>query len=338
MHPSRLIPLVWGEHRWTAGSQFALETGLRVEFPHQTMNAPAAAFAPRVTGRYTAPGGHVTLSASAGRSYQYTQALAPAGPVVGPDLYFTDVWLLANDTTPAIRADIATVGGEVSFGSGWVGSATGYVRHSTGVATPDPSPGKLDNSRAPTRPIFVSATNQAHGVELGIRRIAGRLTTSLSYALAKSTMQASGWTFASPADRRHTIDATAMYRLGQAIRLGAAMTAGTGSPFTRFVLKDSVEINRQLADSIENPMAGRTPLYASLDFLLDWEGRLGRAQVGAFLQVRNVLNRTNAVTYAGSVTPCAPAPPGTLEGRPGVCDRFERGIPLLPLAGVRIAF
>src|SRR5205823_2070051 len=117
---------------------------------------------------------------------------------------------------------------------------------STGVAVPDPTPGKLDNSRAPTRPIFVSASNQARGVEVGVRRIAGRLTTSLSYALAKSTMQSAGWTFASPADRRHTVDATAMYRLGQAIRLGAAMTAATGSPFTRYILKDSTGLAQQI--------------------------------------------------------------------------------------------
>ena len=71
---------------------------------------------------------------------------------------------------------------------------------------------------------------------------------------------------------------------------------------------------------------------------MDWEGTLGQARVGAFLQVRNVLNPTNAVTYTGSFEPCSPAPPALIEARPGVCDRFARGVPLLPLAGVRIAF
>jgi hypothetical protein len=347
MNQDLIVPGLWGERRWFAGSVFALETGLRAEFPRKTLNAPSAAIAPRISARVTLPGGSTTLSAAAGRSWQYTQALAPAGPSVGPDLYLTDVWLLASDTIPAIRADIATLGGEVTLGAGWVASATGYMRHSTGIAVPEPEPGPLTDRR----PIFVSAVNDARGIEVGVRRIAGRFTASVSYANARSMMRARSlismteWIFPSPADRRHSVDATAMYRLVTGVRVGAAMTAGTGSPFSRFTLTPLCDAqagtcssDTLVADRIEQPMAGRTPAYAAVDFLLDWEGSLGRARIGAFLQVRNVLNRTNAVTYTGSFIPCTADPPNLLQAREGVCDRFDRGIPLLPLAGVRIAF
>jgi hypothetical protein len=252
------------------------------------------------------------------------------------------VWLLASDTVPAIRADIGTLGGEVSLGAGWVASATGYLRHGTGLAVPDPEPGQLTDRR----PIYVSAVNDARGIEMGVRRIAGRFTASFSYANARSILRVGRWSYPSPADRRHTVDATAMYRLSSAVRIGGAMTVGSGSPFSRFTLTPLCNPVTSIcsgdpiyADKIEEPMAGRTPPYASLDLLLDWEGTLGHAHLGAFLQVRNVMNRTNAVTYTGSFGSCTVAdPPTLLQARDQVCDRFDRGIPLLPLAGVRIAF
>src|SRR6185503_19631109 len=110
--------------------------------------------------------------AGVARSRQYTQALAPAGPSIGPDLYVTDVWLLAGDTIPAIRSDIATLGSEVFLGRGWIVSVTGYLRHATGVAVPDPEPGILNKFR----PILVPSINRARGLELGLRRIVGRTT------------------------------------------------------------------------------------------------------------------------------------------------------------------
>ncbi|MBI4500291.1 MAG: TonB-dependent receptor [Gemmatimonadetes bacterium] len=333
------VPAVWAEHRWIGAGHWALETGLRAEVPSRALHAPRLALAPRVSARYST--GRVSWSAAVGRSWQYTQALAPAGPSVGPDLYLTDVWLLSADTVPAIRADIATLGTEISLSSGWLASATAYVRRSTGVAVPDPEPGVLSRRR----PIFVTAWNQARGIEVGIRRVVGRTTASLSYTLSRSMLDAGGYRYPSPADRRHVIDATAMYRATPGFRVGGAMTIGTGAPFSRFILSrpacDTLlgcGADTLVAERIELPNGSRTAAYGSIDLLLDWEGMLGRARVGAFLQVRNVLNRSNAVTYTGSLEPCSPAPPTVVEARPGTCDQFDRGVPLLPLAGVRIAF
>jgi hypothetical protein len=122
------------------------------------------------------------------------------------------------------------------------------------------------------------------------------------------------------------------------------MTAGTGAPFSRFHLEPQCDADlgwctdTLYAGQIERPMDSRTPTYASLDLLVDWEGSLGRTRIGAFLQLRNILNRTNAVTYTGSLPCDAADPPTLIEARPGTCDRFDPGIPLLPLAGVRVAF
>ena len=46
------------------------------------------------------------------------------------------------------------------------------------------------------------------------------------------------------------------------------------------------------------------------------------------------------MTYTGSLTGCTATHPPTLVATetPGVCDRYNKGVPLLPLAGLRIAF
>jgi hypothetical protein len=91
--------------------------------------------------------------------------------------------------------------------------------------------------------------------------------------------------------------------------------------------------------TVEEPSAGRAPPYATVDLLADWTWSHRGWHLSALLQLRNALNWRNANTYAGSIAGCSlPAGPGTVIPRPGVCDRFDRGFPLLPLLGVRVAF
>jgi hypothetical protein len=336
----------WGERRFRMGALTALEVGVRAEVHRPVPNAAAVDLAPKAALR-VGPVGVLTLTAAAQRSWQYTQALAPAGPSVGPDLYLTDVWLLAGDTIPALRADVATAGVEVQLGGAWIASANVYRRRTTGMAVPEPGPGPLKD----TRPIFVTAVNDASGVELSVRRLAGRWTFSGAWSYGRSTLTAKSalfpiwYHYPSPADRRHVADVTAMLRLRGAFRLGAAATWASGAPFSRFLLGptpcasgDPCSGADSTALYIESPNAARAPSYAAVDLLADWSGRLGRIQVGAFVQLRNLLNRANAVTYTGSVSACTPDPPTLVAVGGGVCDRFGRGVPLLPLAGVRLVF
>lgn len=345
----RLTLALWGEGRWPVGRDAAVEAGLRAEFGALASGVPALALAPRVAARLRPGGGRVTWSAALARSWQYAQALAPAGPSVGPDLYLTDVWLLAGGAVPAVRADIATLGGEAWLGDGWIAVVQGYGRRSTGVAVPDPAPGPLDDQR----PLFVVGTNRARGLEVSLRRIVGRWTTSASYTLGASDLDARSVTdgrrywYPASADRRHAADLTVMARLGTGLRLGAAATVMSGAPFSRLLVGvapcDQAQGTCPPADTtaplILQPNAERAPAYASLDFLADWSGEWRRLRVGAFLQLRNALGSANAVTYEGSVDQCSVGqPPELLRAESGVCDRFRRGIGRLPLVGVRVEF
>ena len=338
----------WAERRLGLGRYVTVEAGLRLDAHAAVRNAGPIGIAPKMAIRVSPGALPLAFTAAAERSWQYTQALAPAGPSVGPDLYLTDVWLLASDTIPALRADIATGGVEVQLGDVWVASANAYLRHTTGMAVPEPGPGSLTASR----PILVGAVNDARGVELSVRRLAGRWTFSGSYSYglsmltAKSAMFPVWYHYPSPADRRHVVDLTGMVRVGPALRFGVAATWASGAPFSRFYLGPQTcaggaacPDTDSVALEIESPNAVRGPSYAALDMLVDWSRSVGKVQFGAFAQLRNVLNRANAVTYTGSVDRCGEPHPPTLVAVGGaVCDRFDRGVPLLPLAGVRVAF
>ena len=92
---------------------------------------------------------------------------------------------------------------------------------------------------------------------------------------------------------------------------------------------------------MQAPNALRAPDYRSLDAALQWSRSLGDVDVGAYLQLRNVLDRDNASTYSGSfvVLRDARGERRTAYRRSAHWyDRFEQGLPRVPLIGARIAF
>jgi hypothetical protein len=333
---------IWGERRWALG-HLTLDAGLRLELPGTVANAPRLAWAPRLSARY-ATGPSFALSAAFARVYQYTQTVAPAGPGVGPDLHLSDVWLMADDTVPALRSDLVTLGAEAWLGPGWLGTVTAYGRYVTGMAVPDPVPG----SQLVGRPPFVTATNRAAGLEVSLRRMIGRVTGSIGYSEGVSELAAGGWSYPASAERRRMLDLTTTVRLAPAWHAGGALTVASGAPFTRFLLRatrtgcDSLGACADsvvwVASEVEQPDANRAPAYVSLDLFAEWRHRFGSWTLGAFLQVRNALNRRNAVTYRGSYDACAQPSGNQRAAQPGVCDDFDRGLPLLPLVGVSVTF
>jgi hypothetical protein len=338
---------LWGESRLTLVRGVTAQAGARVETGPAVRNGGAVRLAPRFMARYRPVDGRLSLTAGWGRSFQYTQTIAPTGPRIGPDLHVTDVWLLAGDSVPALRSDIATVGAEYWIADGWLGGVNLYDRRTTGATEPDPTPGYL---LFPARPPFVVATNGARGIELSLRRLVGRLTASLAYSHVRSESRGGGFTYLAASERRHVFDGTVMVRVASRLALGGAVTAASGAPFTRFyarlyqqvpcdTLGPSCLVPGKVPESVEEPSAGRAPPYATIDLLAEWTWPHRGWDLSASLQLRNALNWRNASTYAGSIANCSlPAGPGTVIPRPGVCDRFDRGLPLLPLVGVRVAF
>jgi hypothetical protein len=337
---SRRYHAVWGEGRLRLLEGLEVQAGARVEEGDSIRNLGHRLLAPRFAARWSASP-DLAFSAGWGRSFQYTQAIGAAAGPLGPQLHLGHLWVLAGPGYPAIQADIMTAGTELWLTPAWLVGANVYYRESTGITDPDPTPGPLRPDRG-----HVETDASARGLELSARRLLGRWTGSLGYALARAETvvgipAGSGddpgleiLRYPGSADVRHSIDATSSYRLADAWRLGAAFSSASGVPFTRVIIDETGESEPRIAE----PGARRTPAYASLDLLLDYTGEVSGWRVNAYVQLLNALGRRNRVTYAGSF--CAPTAVGTTGcgENPVIRDRFRSGLPRLPLVGVRVAF
>jgi hypothetical protein len=330
---ARAYDALWGQARFEVLPGLDVETGLRVETGDSVRNGGTRLVSPRFSTRLAVTP-ELALSAGWGRSFQYTQAIGAAAGPLGPQLHLGHLWVLAGRGYPALRADVASVGSEYWLNGAWLFSAGLYHRSSTGITEPDPTPGEIRSDRS-----HVEAEATAYGLELSLRRLVGRWTGSLGYALARSDLRVDTLTYPSSADIRHSMDATGSYHLADDLRLSAAYSLASGVPFTRVVVDGT-------GAYLGEPGAERTPPYASLDLVLDYSTEVGGRPVGAYLQLLNALGRRNRVTYAGSIDRCDPAvrslastasAPDCSAG-PVIHDRFRSGLPRLPLVGFRIAF
>lgn len=83
----------------------------------------------------------------------------------------------------------------------------------------------------------------------------------------------------------------------------------------------------------------RAPGYASLDLLVDWTRSFRRWDIGAYLQLRNVLRGDNSILYTGSRRFCSDAYVAEeCIGNETILDYFDPGIPTIPLFGFRVRF
>jgi hypothetical protein len=232
---------------------------------------------------------------------------------------------------PAISSDIATAGVEAWLAPGRVFTLNVSARHAAGLAASDPRPGRIY-----TRPMFVHGENRAYGLELSARQITGTVTGAVSYTLSRSEMEASGLRYPASADRRHVLSTTTMLRLASSLRAGAAFTAATGVPFTRTAgTADECAVepgcDPQQLPWMGEPHALRAPTFASLDLLFDWSRQVGAVEIGVYAQLRNALGRENATVYTGDATGCTPVGCGD-----DLRSAYERGVPRLPIVGLRV--
>jgi hypothetical protein len=89
---------------------------------------------------------------------------------------------------------------------------------------------------------------------------------------------------------------------------------------------------------VEEPGGAAAPPYLSLDLFAEWSRNFRSAQIGVTVQIKNVLRRQNAMTYMGTFTGCGESSPLYRAVNAVACDRFHRGLPLLPLVGVYARF
>jgi hypothetical protein len=287
------LPLasIWGERVVQLNSTVALEAGLRVESSRDKLGPRLA---PSLMAR-SRIGTMTYASAGYSRTFQDIQEL----PFTG-SFGFTrgrGFWIISGQGVPAIAADQLSIGLERWLGGSVLLDANSYARHLSHVATrPLPAGDTLP------RPLFQESTINAYGLELGARKLTGRLTGSLGYSYGKARQRIGTEGFTAPGDRTHAFDATAMLTLGW-LRLGYAETIMTGAPYTRmnigygeFAGDDAIHWTELSTADARN--AQRLPDYLSADAFAEIDARILGVGFTSFFGVSNVTDHENFTIYS----------------------------------------
>ena len=168
-------------------------------------------------------------------------------------------------------------------------------------------------------------SGSARGVELIVqRRDPARVSgwVGYSYGRVRYDDAASGESFWGDFDQRHTFTGYGHVRLSPQTSLGAKLRFGSNFPIAGYFEERPSGL---FAGSARNDV--RLPDYARLDIRAERAFNFSRRRMTLFVEVINVLNRTNRAPANGVVV---------ISGR--AVDFTDTMFPLLPSAGMRIDF
>jgi len=139
---------LWVQYRWRPVEPVEVRAGLRLEGGESVPNAGPIEPAPRLRVRYSVSP-NISISAAAGRHFQFTQSMAVRGGHPGSSMHPARGWRLAGGDVPALRTDLVTLGGEWWLDPQWLAGLTLYRRWGDGLLRPalaqgilqDPPPG-----------------------------------------------------------------------------------------------------------------------------------------------------------------------------------------------------
>jgi hypothetical protein len=323
---------VWAERRARMSESVQLEGGLRLETGDRAGTSRVRP-APRLLVRFQKPGSPLQVAAGYGRTFQYVQAPARTD-VLRTGLRVSEVLMQANAGTPALRSDLLTLGMEYWAGPDVLLGATSWLRLSDGVLVPEPTPGVIDGARP-----SVTARAQARGLEASVRKLAGPTRGFANYTLSWSRQRVGTRAYYASEDRRYVANLGVIRDLLPSWQLGVTLRAQSGAPYTRITMVDTdcdlaLQCGQHPPVLYGTPSGQRARAFASLDLMSEWQFRLQGWTLAVYGQLRNVPGSHNAVTYHSSCICVSDEPPE----RAGLRDRFDRGLPRLPVLGLRARF
>ncbi len=222
---------------------------------------------------------------------------------------------------PSLRSSRAvhtSLGVEQGLGEGVSASLEGFHKSIDGIPSHDPS-------RGPVATNANGASGRVVGAEVTLRLSpGGRVSGMLGYTVSRSTRRDTpgGATRLFDFDQTHVLSAVARVRAGRGVTLGARYRAATGVPYTPCV-GGSLAADSGVYTCVGGaPWSARLPAFHQLDLRLDKTWERERWSVTAYLDVQNVTNR------------------GNVEGVSYSFDKsqvtWQSGLPILPIAGVRV--
>jgi hypothetical protein len=146
------------------------------------------------------------------------------------------------------------------------------------VVRPDPL-ARLENSLA----------GPSRGLELALARPAGRVTGWVAFAWAHARRSdGQGGDFDADFHQRHTFTAFARADVGWGALVSSGLRYGSGFPFPGFLSETPAGVFVAAERNRFGP-----PPFARLDLRAEKRFRLGRARLGVFVEVANLLDREN---------------------------------------------
>jgi outer membrane cobalamin receptor len=180
---------------------------------------------------------------------------------------------------------------------------------------------------APTQPQWENAmSGRAKGAGVTVeRRQANGFSGWLSYSYGRSDLTDDKRSESFPADfdQRHTVNTYASYRWSGRTAVSARWRYGSNFPIPGYYEKRGVDYFLSSERNRE-----RLPLYSRMDVRVDRTFTRQRSRLTLFVEVLNLLNRTNLGPADRGYNP--------VTGR--VPDLVEDLFPLLPSAGLLIEF
>jgi hypothetical protein len=247
-------------------------------------------------GMRLALGADLALSAGVSRTYQSFSTLrddrfmVPGAPM----------WFVHPDSFGVSRSDGVSLGLDGFVDDRWSYSLGAYRRRFAGV--PRWRPEGLRNLSA-----LAADDGDAAGVELFLRRHAGRLTGWIGYDAGRVTMDESdtGRRYFAAWDQTHSVDIAGFLDLGRNFSVSTQLSYGSGLPFWAPVgmyhafrfdpLRGRVAPTRRYP--VWSDEQERLPPYLRLDLGARTNFRVGAVDVAPFASIMNVTNQRNVLFY-----------------------------------------
>ncbi|MCK5149157.1 TonB-dependent receptor [bacterium] len=316
-----------------------LDIDLGIRFNHFDVDTTFQHWAPRLSAKYRLTD-KITLKAAAGQYYQYLQKVYRFA--------FADIWSTSNRFQDASGSTHYILGWQQEIHKGWALEIEAFYKTFDNFYEFNQNVGadieatSFNDSGAPvysqTRGVFNRGDGYSSGVEMLLRKDAGRLTGWLGYTWSqtKQTMDGinSDREFAPRHHRTHMLNTVANLELGSGRNrwiLGANITMASGQPFTEpgsgYIIGFSPNAPEQYVEYAPTNINNITlPYYGRLDLSITYRRAYNGWVLSPYLQIFNVGNRKNVwfPNYEYS------------NGRPNVKEQYM--LPLLPSFGVKIEF
>lgn len=228
-----------------------------------------------------------------GQARQTSYPLARSGGSVGPALGVGHVWMLAGRDVPVLDSETATLSAELRLPADFGVEATLWQRRISGI---------LMNGAVTIRDgdLWTPLMGRDQGVEAGrgwelsVYRAAGRVTGGVSYSRGRSEIRGSeGARWASPAERKHSVNAALDLALGRGVGVTALYSWESGWPYAvgPWECEESDGCEIPMGDPLRpsEHRYERAPDYRSLDLRTSWTRRGERAVWEVAVSLRNAL-------------------------------------------------